>query len=374
MSQHDRTNPTDAEITDLPVVSLDGEQPGGTSRRAFLTGAAGLTGVALASGAWRAPAFATPTAGAPVAAASAGGGGGGGVAIDLTLDGLPDGTVPVSHSSPSTFEASIEAEVGPEDEPGTEGASRKRPGRVKYGDITLRTGTGMSKHFYNWVKDSFDGKPNARRGSVAYGRKSGSVIACDFDRAFVSEIGLPALDAASKDAAKMTIKLSPTTSDFRRASSMAAPLNAKEQKKWLPSNFRLSLGDLPCSRVNKIEAITIKQAFVEKEGSDGRISTKEPTKLEFPNLSISFPEDDMDPWDKWFEDFVIAGNNTDKSERAGQLIYLAADNTPLFLLDFTGVGIFKLTPDKVEAGSDQIRRVKAEMYVERIGFKHNIKF
>ena len=36
----------------------------------------------------------------------------------------------------------------------------------------------------------------------------------------------------------------------------------------------------------------------------------------------------------------------------------------LFTLTFKHLGIFKLTPEKVEAGSENIRRVKAEMYCE----------
>ena len=41
----------------------------------------------------------------------------------------------------------------------------------------------------------------------------------------------------------------------------------------------------------------------------------------------------------------------------------------LLTLNFAGLGIFKLTPEKVEAGSENIRRIKAEMYCESIEFK-----
>ena len=41
----------------------------------------------------------------------------------------------------------------------------------------------------------------------------------------------------------------------------------------------------------------------------------------------------------------------------------------LFTLTFSGLGMFKLTPEKVEAGSENVRRVKAEMYCEQITFK-----
>src|SRR5262245_5535175 len=81
---------------------------------------------------------------------------------------------------------------------------------VKYEDITLTFGTGMSKAFYGWMKDSFDHK---------HSRKNGAIIAATFDHkemsrmtftnAIIQEIGFPALDAASKDAAKLTLVLEP---------------------------------------------------------------------------------------------------------------------------------------------------------------------
>src|SRR5687768_9401445 len=83
---------------------------------------------------------------------------------------------------------------------------------VKYEDFTLQCGVGMSKAFYTWMKDSFDRK---------YSRKNGAIIMADYDykersrqsftNALITEIGFPALDAASKDAAKMTLKFSPET-------------------------------------------------------------------------------------------------------------------------------------------------------------------
>ena len=42
----------------------------------------------------------------------------------------------------------------------------------------------------------------------------------------------------------------------------------------------------------------------------------------------------------------------------------------LFSLTFKHLGVFKLTPDKVEAGSENIRRIKAEMYCEDMAFEY----
>ncbi len=128
--------------------------------------------------------------------------------------------------------------------------------------------------------------------------------------------------------------------------------------------------------VNKIEAITIKQKVVENPGGDPR--QVEPAVLEFPNLIITlteaegrrvFPE--TNNFYGWHEDFVILGNNGRDQEKGGTLEYLAPDGrTELFTLTFFNLGIFKITPERAEAGGESIKRIKVEMYCEDIRFRY----
>jgi phage tail-like protein len=258
---------------------------------------------------------------------------------------------------------------------------RKHIGGVKYEDITIACGTGMSKGFYQWIKDSFDHK---------HTRQNGAIIAADYDykehsrltftHGLITEVGFPALDAASKDAAKMTIKISPEvtrqTVSQGGGQSIAGDkysIDARVQKQWLPANFRLRIDGLeePCSRVNKIEAIVVKQKVIENPVGEMRDYEKEPAYLEIPNLVITFPESHAKPFYDWHESFVIRGENGDEKEKGGTLEYLSPDlKTILFTITFKHLGIFKLTPDKVESGNEQIRRLKAEMYCEDLSFDY----
>ena len=246
---------------------------------------------------------------------------------------------------------------------------------VKYEDITVNCGTGMSKAFYEWIKASFDHN---------YQRKNGAIVTADynykelsrltFHNALITEIGFPALDAASKDAAKMTIKFSPeyTKVDMKQGNSIANAYKNDQaiQKKWLPSNYKLVIDGLDCTRVNKIEAITIKQKVVENPTGELRTYEKEPAHLEIPNLVVTLAESHAKEFYDWHDSFVIKGENGDDKEKKGSLTYLTPDlKTELFTISFDHLGIFKLTPEKVEAGSENVRRVKAEMYCEQITFK-----
>jgi len=68
---------------------------------------------------------------------------------------------------------------------------------------------------------------------------------------------------------------------------------------------------------------------------------------------------------------VIDGNCGEDQEKGGTLEYLAPDQqTVLFTLTFSNLGIFKITPDKMEAGAEGIRRAKVEMYCENITYAY----
>jgi len=263
---------------------------------------------------------------------------------------------------------------------GPDHIAKKHIAGVKYEDITVVCGTGMSEQFYKWIQDSFQHK---------YSRKDGAVIRANYDyeemsrrnffHALISEVGLPALDAASKDASKMTIKFTPETTRELRSfgkTKVSGPINQKVQKDFLPSNFRLSIDGLDeaTHKVNKIEALVVKQKNVSHDVGTMRDMEKEPASVEFPNLVITLPESHADGFLKWFEDFVIKGNSGDEHEKNGHLEYLSNNlQSTLFTVQFKHLGVFAITPDKAESHSDNIARVKIEMYCEEMDFTWQAK-
>jgi len=236
---------------------------------------------------------------------------------------------------------------------------------VKYEDIVLTCGTGMSKGFYEWILTCAD-----RR----YTRKNGAIVACDynykelsrleFNNALMTEVAFPALDAASKDAAKMTISISPEVTRMKMSPAGGAALRARDsaiQKKWLPANFRLKIEGVDCSRVNKIDAITIKQ----KVGGRSAFLMGS-TNPETSPMAITLPEAQAKPFYEWHQ-ASLNMRNAPGSKKAGQLDYLSEDmRETLFSLRFADLGIASVTPERPQGGIENIRRVKAEMYYERM--------
>jgi phage tail-like protein len=298
----------------------------------------------------------------------------------LELDGLFVGWVDTVAGGNATADVVTE-KMGPDQ------VARKHIGNVKYEEISLTFGTGMSTELSNWIKNSFDHK---------YSRKDGAVIAADykyqevarlaFTQARLSEVGFPALDAASKDAAKMSIKLAPEQTRRLPATGKQLPVpNRRDQNQWLPANFRLKIDGLAeaTARVNRIDAIVIKQKLMPSPTGEVRQAEQEATSVEIPNLVIGWDGAVADnplfqagtqvktnPIYDWHESFVLNGNNGSDKEKGGTLEYLDLDGKPLFTLTFAHLGIFRLAPDKAEAGSEGIRRVKAELYIEEIRFSY----
>ena len=96
------------------------------------------------------------------------------------------------------------------EKPGADGIVHKHIAGVKYEDITVICGTGMSKNFFEWLTDTYNRKPSLKDGAIV--RADANLVKrgrLNFYHGHVSEIGFPALDAASKDAAFLTVKISP---------------------------------------------------------------------------------------------------------------------------------------------------------------------
>jgi hypothetical protein len=168
----------------------------------------------------------------------------------------------------------------------------------------------------------------------------------------------------------MTLKLAPEYTRTKKASGKVQQPTQVEQKRWLPSNFRLEIDGLDCTRVNKIDSFTLKQSVISSPIGENRDYEREPATVEVPNLVITFAATSADSWQKWFDDFVINGNAFDDKEKSGKLTFLTPDlKSELGFVNFFHLGIFKLDDDASEdATGNVIQRFKAELYCERMEF------
>lgn len=252
--------------------------------------------------------------------------------------------------------------------------ANKRLGTVRVEPFRIGADFSMNGKLFSWLA-----------GAAAGGgkRQDGVIIACDYDynaksqrefsEALITEIGFPACDAASKEAGVLTVAFQPQTMRVGKGSGKVsfAAKNAA-QRLWLPSNFRLEIDGLDCTKVNTIDAFRWKQGLQADELGNARDMSKEPGMVEVPNLNVTFPEVSAQTWTAWHEDFVIKGNNDDGQEKGGRLVFLSPNRqTELMSLIFHNLGIFRLADDKDDANPNTIKRLRAEMYCEKVEVSYN---
>jgi hypothetical protein len=183
----------------------------------------------------------------------------------------------------------------------------------------------------------------------------------------ITEIGFPALDAASKDAAEMTIKFAP---EFTRmltgpSKKIALSNDAAKQKKWLPSNFRLEIPGVNCTRVSRIDAITIKQTVGAQRGGIRGGANDEVTTLT-ATVEASHSAD----FSNWMKSTSQSPNSTG-NKKPGQLDFLSSDGREAFFsLRFPSLSIRRLTPANSGIGLNAVNLVKVEMYYQGVQFHY----
>jgi len=128
---------------------------------------------------------------------------------------------------------------------------RKHLGKVKYEEITVTAGLGMSRAFYDWLKGVSDRTPVRKNGAIVLvDFKGNEVSRLEFVNALITEINFPACDGASKDPASFTVKWRPESTRYLKGAKAWGGLPALP-KPWSVANFRLLLDGLDCTRVKQ---------------------------------------------------------------------------------------------------------------------------
>lgn len=243
---------------------------------------------------------------------------------------------------------------------------KKHIGNVKFEDITMTVPVDVGDPLRSWITAMLNGTPQRKSGSIIYADFDYKIRRrLDFRDALISEVTIPALDGASKEAGYLKIVISPeSTTQTTAAGDLKTGINGK-QKTWQASNFRFNIDGVETKRVSKVDSFTIKQGIIEANSGETRESVKVPGRLEYPNLTVEFSEADIQSWQTWFDDFVVAGNNSDDQERQGSIELLTPDlKASLLTLRLRSLGIFKLAPSL----ATEVARWEASLYMEGATF------
>jgi len=256
---------------------------------------------------------------------------------------------------------------------GADNIVHKHIAAVKFEDLVLTVGSNMSDTFYDWIASLFDRKPARKNGAVSFQDYTGAEkTRLSWNGGLLTEVGFPALDAASKAIGRLTVKFTPEeTKQAKGSGTKTGTIGQKQQKAWQTSNFRLAIDGVDCSHVSKVGALTITQKIVQDQIGEVRDAQHEPGNLEIPNLVVTVSEAHAADFRTWHEEFVIKGNNDQTQEKQGKLEFLGPNLKDVICsLTFRGLGIFRISPSKSVSGAAAIATLEAHMYCEDMSFAY----
>lgn len=254
---------------------------------------------------------------------------------------------------------------------GTSYFQRKNLGLLEYEPLTFELAMGMGKPVWDWILASW------QNGFV---QKNCELLLCNFNHevqvvrvfkdAYIKKVTVPAMDAGSKEGAYFTVEIEPQSIAYEEGDGrkIQGQENANV-KKWLCSNFRFELGNLPCQRVAKVDSFSWEQKQAVARSGASRAPNKEPASLTIPNLKLSISSADAGPWAAWHQSFVIEGKCTDADEYDGSLTFLSPNlREELGIISFKHVGMISMEQQALEANAEQLARFDVELYVEEMFF------
>ena len=181
------------------------------------------------------------------------------------------------------------------------------------------------------------------------------------------EVDFAAVDAASKDPYQITLVFSAESvrTDAAKTAAPSAGGKGVATKRVVASNFKFALGELASDRVMSVAAFTVKRAVTDTSSGETRDYKTESGPVTFANLVVTLSEMGSADWTAWQDDFIVKGNNGDSREKTGRLDLLDATlKEKLFSLQFSHVGITRLTHEPMAAGKEGVAKLQAELYYE----------
>lgn len=254
---------------------------------------------------------------------------------------------------------------------GSDNVQKKHVGNIKWTPGKATVGIGMGKSLYQWIAASFD---------KGYVTKNGAFVSGDFDykaqsrldfyNALITSLTVPKLDGSSKDAAYFDVEFD--AEQVRWSDGGGATIQphvSPKQKNWLCSNFRVTIGNLPCNRVASVDSFTWKCAVASDQVGIFREPTKHPAKITVPDLKLAISYADHDPWAKAAHSWFVSGNHCESDEMNGSIEFLGPNmKEVLGSIDLQNVGFKKFSAEDSEANSEKIKRFNVELYVEKMKF------
>lgn len=289
--------------------------------------------------------------------------------FEFNLDGAPTAAWIKSVEGGAVKSEVITENVGPDD------LSFRHTSTLSFEPFTINVAMAASKPFLKWIKDSWSRKFQRRTGSIVHADFNlNSHLEQKFLDALISEVVFPTLEAKSKEPAYLSIKMQPEKLTLEKASGKIRGTESAgvKAKMWNPSMFRMNIDGIDCSKIRKIESITVKQKITQLYFGTSRAPELEPTGIEFPNITVTLAASYANDFVTWHRNFVVDGAKDTEQIKSGYLEFLDPQGSgTIFTINMDGIGIHNLSIEKSEANSEELKQVKVELFVDYMELELN---
>lgn len=260
-------------------------------------------------------------------------------------------------------------------QPGANYERWRQLGKPKFEDIKMQIGCAMSEPFFKWIEGFFSGKCERKNGAIVAGDFYYKERARrEFTDALITELTFPKLDANDKSTVYMNVTMGVEDIIYKKGDDSRSldhtDKTQESQKGWKACNFKFALdGFEDAKETTKIDSFTIKQQLLEYHSGGRRSASKTPSLIEYPQISFYLPEHFTDDFTAHFRKRGVEGEVPGRLHGQITTFDNSANQTTMFTLEFFNADIINIQPDKLDAGSEEIKQYKIDLYVERMSFK-----
>jgi tail tube protein gp19 len=239
---------------------------------------------------------------------------------------------------------------------------------AKLNEFSFKCGAGMARAFFDWVKETFQGKYGPKNGAiVAFGIDQVEKQRVEFNNALLTSVTMPDLNQASRDPAWITVHM---TAEGSKISAGGAKLGASPYVSggavpWPASEFRISIDKLEkeCSAITEVSSVGIGTKVQAAAVGQGREPVMIPASSSVSDVTITLPMASSEPFLAWSKQ-TLEGKNP--PTRTATIEYMSTNSkATYFTLNLTGVGIISAEISKAEKSQ---LPTKMRMYAESIDF------
>ncbi len=142
------------------------------------------------------------------------------------------------------------------------------------------------------------------------------------------------------------------------------------QKKWLCSNWRLNIGDLPCENVTKIDGLSYTVKLGEVRVGSKRVPTWVPGAFEVGEITVTVLAHEIDAWQDEAKVRLYEGKNLDEgAEFQGGITFLDHDlSTELGSVELGNMSMTSFKVADQEANKEGVLTAEVKFAIETIRF------